>query len=310
MNLFSSAAFSVLALGTMPALALDLGNGLSLTGNVELEYVSYSDGDDATVGFSDLTFGWRSQGGGALGFGVDLTLVNFEDFDDNEGRGAVWGGLVLTTGLGEFTIGNPRPLIETMITSPDIGGFRLLDLELATVTGSTLEGLMLFQEDVDSYGVSFKGTSGALTYGASYHKLEQGPFEADAIELVMTYQMGKTALLGGAEIIDTPSTDGEKLLLGATYTEDRWSAGALLTSASQGSSDYDSVKLWGDYSISDAFSVGAQVMSLNGNSSGQTFYGITGEYGFGAGGFAELGVFDSDDAGGDRAYQASIGYRF
>ena len=187
---------------------------------------------------------------------------------------------------------------------------RLLDLELATVTGSTLEGLVLFQEDVDSYGVSFKGTSGALTYGASYHKLEQGPFEADAIELVMTYQMGKTALVGGAEIIDTPSTDGEKLLLGATYTEDRWSAGALLTSASQGSSDYDSVKLWGDYSISDAFSVGAQVMSLNGNSSGQTFYGITGEYGFGAGGFAELGVFDSDDAGGDRAYQASIGYRF
>jgi hypothetical protein len=291
-----------------PALALDFGNGFSLVGDVELEYVSAS-GADQTYGYADLTLGWRSQGSGAVGFGFDLAFVGVEASDSNDSINAFWGGLVLTTSFGEFTVGNPRPLLKTMIVSPIVGGVGIFDRELALLTGSTLDVLVLISSDVDSYGVSFKGGSGDLSYGASYHKLEQGSFSADVVELAMTYQLGKTLIQGGAEFIDADSTNRQKLLLGATYVEDRWSVGALLTSSAQGSSDINSLKLWGDYSIAEAFTIGAQVQTLD-TSSSQTFYGLTGEYGFGSGGFAELGMFDSDVSGSDTVYQASIGYRF
>jgi hypothetical protein len=50
--------------------------------------------------------------------------------------------------------------------------------------------------------------------------------------------------------------------------------------------------------------------TLGGDLGDQTFYGLTGEYGFGAGGFAQLGAFDSENSGSDAIYSASIGYRF
>lgn len=309
MKLLTTSALSALVLCPFPALALDFGGGFSLTGDVELEYFTEGSGDDSTFGFVDLTLGWRSQSGGGLGFGADLALVQIEDLDGGVSGNAIWGGLVLTTGFGEFTVGNPRPLLKTMIDSPYVGGLRTFDLELSSLTGSSLETLLVFQEGVDSYGVSFMGGSDALTYGASYHALSQGPFDADVLELALTYQLGKTRIQAGAEVVDTPSFDSEKLLIGATYEADRWSAGLMISSFSQGTSDIDSLKLWGDYSVTEALTLGAQVMSIDGSSS-QTLYGITGEYGFGAGGFAELGILDSDSSGSDAIYQASVGYRF
>lgn len=308
MKIARLSAVAALATGLgAPAMALDFGSGFSLVGDVELEYLSGS-GDDSTYGFADLTLGWRSQGGGAVGFGFDVALVDIEFLDDSDRINAFWGGLVLTTSFGEFTIGNPRPLLTTMIDTPAVGGVRIFDLEIGSVTGSSLENFA-FSDGVNLAGLSFKGGSGDLTYGVSYHTFDFGGPDVDAIELALNYQLGNTLIQGGIEVLSVGSQSFEKVLIGATYADDRWSAGLLLTNSSQGGGDLSAIKVFGDYAITEAFTLGVQALNFTAGSSDNTYYGVTGEFGFGTGGFAELGAF-SFSGGGDTVYNASVGYRF
>ena len=299
-------ALSILALASFatPALALDFGNGFTLSGDVELEYIS-SNGSTESIGFVDATLGWRSQAGSAVGFGFDLTPVGFSFLDTGDTSSTFWGGLVLTTAVGEVTIGNPRPLLTTMINAPELGGYRILELEFSQITGSTLEVIAL-QSDEQLYGVSFKGSSGALAYGASYHTVEGSA--ADILELVATYQLGNILIQSGAETIRGSGTSFNKFLIGATYAADRWSAGVLVSSANALGTDVTTTRLFADYAVSDALTIGAQKMSIDGPFSG-SLYGVSAEYGFASGGFAQLGVIGSSP-GGDTAYTASIGFRF
>jgi len=134
--------------------------------------------------------------------------------------------LVLTTALGEVTLGNPRPLIKTMIEVPELGSYRFLELGLDADFSSTLEFVgLVFDEQL--YGVSFKGSSGTFGYGVSYHSVDQ--FDFDFLEIAATYQLGRTRFQAGFEATNLFGGSGEKFLIGATYEEDRWSAGVLLT---------------------------------------------------------------------------------
>jgi hypothetical protein len=307
MKLLGATALAVIVASSIPAVALDLGSGFTLTGDVELEYATDASGDDGTNAFADVTLGWRSQAGGSIGFGFDLDVVGFEDLDFGSSASAFMGGLVLTTGFGEFTVGNPRPLLATMIDTPSIGGLRIYDMQLQSLTGSTLE-LLELTSDASFYGASFKGTAGALTYGVSYHTIE----EADGVrifELAATYQLGKTLIQAAVESVDFGIGEIDKQMLGATYADDRWSAGLLLTSLSQSGTKVTTIKVFGDYEVSDAFKLGAQAVQIEVGGESDTIYGLTGEYGFGSGGFAELGAVEST-GGGDAIYSASIGYRF
>jgi len=58
----------ILALATLgtPALGLDFGNGFTLSGDIELEYITAGGSSNSfTVGYLDATLGWRNQAGGA-----------------------------------------------------------------------------------------------------------------------------------------------------------------------------------------------------------------------------------------------------
>ncbi len=288
-----------------PAAALDFGNSFSVKGVVELSYLSSGGGSDSSIGYGDVTLGWRSQAGGQIGYGFDLGIVAFADLDGGDTASAVWGGLVLTTSAGDITIGNPRPLLKTMFAPPSIGGARILDFELETFTGSLLEFTGL-ADDLTTYGISFQGTSGALTYGASYHRLDTE--NADIVELVGAYAVGNTVLKAGYETIRGGGMSLDKYLLGATYAVDRWSVGAVLSSFNLGMGDATGFRLYGDYAVTDKFKIGAQAITVDFGGS-QTLYGLTGEYGFGSGGYARLGFADVSGSS-DPFYTASVGFRF
>jgi hypothetical protein len=309
MKLFGTTAFAALVAGSVPALALDLGSGFTVSGDVELEYSADEIGNEGSTAFIDATLGWRSQAGGSIGFGFVLDLVGMESFGAGFSASAITGGLVLTTEFGEFTVGNPRPLLSTMIDTPMIGGLRTYDVQLENLSGSTLEFLNLTTDEVDIYGASFKGSAGAITYGISYHTVE----EIDGsriVELAATYQLGKALIQAGMEAVDiNPIGEIDKHFLGATYVEDRWSAGLMLTFFEQSAVKIRTTRLFGDYEVSDAFKVGAQALNFEIGGTSGTSYGLTGEYGFGSGGFAELGSLFSS-GGDDAIYQVSIGYRF
>jgi hypothetical protein len=303
----ATAAALATGLATTAVQALDFGNGFSLTGDVELEYLSPDGGEDTTFGFTDLTLGWRSQGGGAVGVGFDLSVVSYHDFDSDFDESVFWGGLVLTTAFGDVTVGSPRPLLDLLPKTPDIGGARVLDLELGFLTGSTLAYFKLLDSDVDVYGISFKGESGAFNYGAAVHQADGVGDKADVIELVVGYSLDQAELYAAFEKLDDGSTDLQKFIVGGRYTAERWSVGAEATDFDASGSSVSTFKLFADFNVTDALTVGAQALEISQDGS-QRIYGLTGEYGFGTGGFAELGYFDAD--GSSDAVTASIGYRF
>ena len=297
----------LLASLTAPALALDLGNGFSLTGEVELEYLS-SSGDDTTIGWIDATLGWRSQAGGTVGYGFDLTVDSTQLFETGDDFTAYWGGLVVTTGAGDFTIGAPRPVLDVLYDTPKLGGSSFFDLQIEQFTGP-LAAFLVKQADINAYGVSFIGTSGNLTYGVYYSQVEGE--DADIMQAAAAYQLGATLIQGGAEVIKFGSGEITTLMLAATHDFDRFSLGAAISDISSSGAPFDgrTVKLFGDYQVTDALVLGVQIVDVETPLS-VTLVGVSGEYGFGSGGYARIGAIDSDQSGSDTIFDAAVGFRF
>lgn len=302
-----AALAAVSTLVAIPAAALDFGNGFSLVGDVELEYFDPDGGSDRGFGFTDLTFGWRGQGGGAVSLGFDLGLESRHDFDNGDAESVFWGGLVVGTGFGEITVGNPRPLLDQLPQVPDVGSVRAIREEVDFLTGSAQSALLLSSSSLNAYGISLKGGNGGLTYGASVHRLEDGGDATNVLELMAMYEYDRGAFYAGYETFDEDSLDLEKLIVGGQFSAQRWAAGLEIARLDTESDNEDIFTLYGDYKPTEALSIGVQVLDFD--TADSTLYGINGRFGMANGAFAELGAYTSDGSGDD-AISASIGYEF
>lgn len=315
MKILATSAFAALATGLVApaATALDFGNGFSLKGDVEVEYLSEG-GDGTSYAFTDLTLGWRSQGGGAFGVGVDLSVTGIKNFEEDNSSHYTWASLVLTTAYGELAIGRPRAVLDGMFDTPQIGGTQIFDSSLVFFGNGSSVTFFTQTLDSDVTGVTFKGAQGNLSYGVGMHRLRESVFgiDADVVEAAMTYQLGNTKLFAGAELVDpanTSATDIEKILFGARHDAERWSAGLVASKLSVGRIDFKTYTLFGDYKVTEALTVGAQILRIEQSGFSSDIYGLSSEYGFGSGGFAGLGVVMPEDSPDDR-FTASVGYRF
>lgn len=301
-------AVAALLAGTSSVAALDFGNGFSLVGDVELEYFDTDAGSDVTFGLSDLILSWRNQNGGGLGFGVDASVVSLHELDSGEDSAGLYLAAVFGTSFGEFAVGRPRSLLDTMIDTPDIGSSRLISLELGGLNGSFYARSVLLQDGSGgSYGATFKGTSGALTYGLGVHRVEDDG-SANFLEGIVTYKTGGAEVYAGYERIGVSGSDIDKLTLGGEYSADRWSFGGQYANLSSGGTSRDLYKLFGDYKVTDALTVGVQYQDQEIPFDAK-LYGVSGTYSFGTG-FAELGVGRINSSGDTNFGTASIGFRF
>ncbi|MCU0827501.1 MAG: porin [Tabrizicola sp.] len=310
MKHLATASLIAFALGSSSTLALDLGNGFSILGDVELEYLTDGD-DDVSFAFADVTFGWRSQAGGQIGFGLDLTLQNFSDLDNGEGRTATWAALVVTTGYGDVAIGRPQPVLERFFDAPEMGGTHYPDVLFGVFGGyggSFIAQVALF-EDADMVGVTFQGEASGLTYGAGVHRIDSTPSDVNAYELAVGYKAGGVELFGGFERIDTPVEYLDRLQLGARYDADRWAVGAHHQSLDFVVTNFEVSTLYADYKVTDALTLGVQAQHFDTGPASNDFYGLSGEYSFGPGGFAQLGYLKAAE-GIEDVFSASVGYRF
>ncbi len=302
----SSVSLSALAALSSPALALDFGNGFSLTGEVELEAIDFGADSDSAL-WVDVTLGWRSQGGAAIGFGVDLGIDGFHNIDGGDQREVFWGGLVLTTAAGDLTVGAARPVLLDLFDLPKLGGSTLVDLELRSLTGPLAKAFAV-GSDEQLYGVSFRGISGDLSYAVSYHEPETAPISF--LQAGVTYQIGNSLLKAGIEQVEIGGLDFTLLSLGGTHDFERFSLGLHLSEIVEGPGDLSSVQIFGAYQITDALIVEAMVQDVDSSSASFQGYGLTGEYGFG-GGYARLGVAEVDGLGtDDTVLDAAVGFRF
>lgn len=292
---------------------LDLKNGFSLTGEVELEYAHF-DGNgvnEATYAFVDLGLKWRSQSSKGFGFGVDVDLLGTDATGIESDWSKIWGGLVLTTDLGDLTIGTPRSVIKTMILAPNLGGFTALEGSNDSFGGSWLETFGI-ADFINISGVSFKGTKGVLSYGASYNWISSDlPDDSKQriLELVAVLEKGKIRIQAGFQQKEFLGVSTIRRSLGATYTGDRFSAGVLRSETPSSFFPTSTTLVFADYAIPDALTLGAQASQMQIGTFWTNFYGLTGEYTLANGAFAQVGLYNAPDYDITHA-NASIGFRF
>jgi hypothetical protein len=289
---------------TFSAQALDLGPGLTLTGDIELEHADGEPIRAESLQFADITLSWRASGGGALGFGADLALVA-QDRLQNQGDASVafWGGPVLTTPLGDLAIGRPRPVLTRMIDLPRLGGLRVLDDGLAKVTGSLAE-VAANEGDNDSLGLVFVGATGNLSYGLGLHRFEA--LDIRVAEAAIAYQLGATRLFAAIE--DVAGFDFRKVMVGASHDFGRLRVGGLLSRVTEAGATLDVTRLHATLAVTDRLDLGLQHLRQTQSGQSAELTGVTAEYRFGSGFFAEAGLLKSSGAG-DVA-NLSVGWRF
>ncbi len=293
------ASVAVLALSGLPtaATAFDLG-GLAGSGRVELEY---SDIDTQTYSIvaGDISLSWRS--GAVLGF--DAAIDTTYDLEDGDDYTNLWAALVLSTSFGDFAVGAPRPVTETLRVMPDLTSARMIDLEFGALIVPKVILDSLFDNSMTP-GLAFTATAGNLRYGLSYHQIDDAVVTIDYYEGAMVFTGDRTTYFIMGELASYPFDDEVTLQIGAQHQADRYSFGAALTRAEFWGTTRSSVRLYGGYDVLPVLTIKGDYLAVQ---DFEDLASISAEYRIGERGFVEGGVsFYSND----EIYDIGIGLDF
>lgn len=290
---------SALALATLSttALAYDLGNGMVGSGEVKLEYVD--GGEETTVLSADYLLSWRS--GGALGFDAALdTLYSSHASTDVTN---IWAALVLSTSYGDFAVGAPRPVLETMGVMPRFSSSRLLDVETTFARGPYAT-LVSYDDPGVTPGLSYMQSGGDLSYGLSLHRLVQNGEDTGIVEAAMNFARGQTTFFITGEFIEADKDDVTHVQIGALHAGDRFELGAVLGNVLQSGDNHLVGRAYGSYAILPALTVKGDVLAIRDS---RDLYSVSAEYTFGQTGFVEGGA---TMVGSDAIYDLGVGLKF
>lgn len=295
--LLTSLFFTTLA---APTFALDFGSGFYTTGEFELEYLdSTGSSGSETLGYGSFDIGYEQSGGGFGGF-VGVEAINFS----SQSETAFYGALTYSGSFGKFQIGAPRNALDDYINTPQIGGERLFDFELAVASGSIIPQFTLFSTTDTPVGLRYDGTFGAAKVGVSLHRIES----ADILDVGVNYQLGNTLLRGGFEHARSNGSDGTNYYLGAEASFGKVDAGIMLAKFEL-SGNGNAAKLYATYSPIEALDLTATYLTASSSGSDNTFYGLNADYTFGQGVYVQGGILDGNSFG-DALYNVSLGVKF
>lgn len=287
---------ALLALTALPAAAQD-GNGLSFGGDVKLEYLNAN--SDLWALDGDVGLSWRS--GGLLGFDAALDTTYIDSNGGTDDFTNVWAALVLSTGAGEFAVGAPRPLIETMQVMPKFSTSRVLDLETTFLRGP-LTPLASASDNGVTPGITWKKDSGSLTFGAGYHHLND--LNADMLEGIMRFQSGATTLFVSGEYADVTGDNVMILQIGGLYDTDRFDLGATLAQFDSSETTH-SLRLYGSFDVMQSLSLRGDALLVQ---DANDIYSLSATYSMPSGLYVEGG--GSKIVGSDEVYDIGIGFKF
>ncbi len=304
----------------MPAMAVDLGNGLSFSGDIRLE-----DGTGALVtadpyrmAYSDLMFAWRSDAQGALGFGLDLNMVAVKDINGTSGISQeiqFWGGLVATTAVGDFTIGRPRPLLSSLSPVPDFAASPLTELNYGTVGAASfaftdLNASEFLGRSPDVVGASFVGQSGPWRYGLARHQVEGDTYEFGTTEVTGSYSSNNFLGYAGVERIENAINVWTSVMVGSTYTMGKAVLGAEMIASDMSGTEVNRTRLFGTYDVTDQVELGLQAQQVSSEFLTVNYYGATAAYSFASGAYAKLGLGTTNDADFSDTTSLVVGWKF
>ncbi len=272
--------------------------GMNISGDVEVEYLT-SDGSDATVLFGnvDLSFG-PASGGAGLGFDAGLYAI---DTDNSSGESAIFAALTYRTGYGKFSFGIPRSAASTYSRMPAIGGVRLIEVSLDSITRGMVERVYLLGDDTP-YGLRYDGDYGALKAAASYHRFSD--IDADIYAVAVSYDGGAFFANGAYEAVDVAGTSTQTSLHAEIGAEaDLYEAGIGYTKGSNFVPD--AFMAWATYRPMTQLDVTASIVDPD---TAAAIYGLSGSYTLWNAAYVQAGVLDT--SGTDPIWDLSLGYKF
>ncbi|MBK6466821.1 MAG: hypothetical protein IPF96_08115 [Rhodobacter sp.] len=293
------ASAALVALSGLPtaATAFDLGGGLVATGEVKLEYTDSSNNNTAAA-IGDITLAWRS--GSVLGFDAALDSIWLDDGNDFTN---LWAAVVLSTSFGDFAVGAPRPVTETLKVMPNISSSRLIDIEFGSLTASLTAFTSYFDNGMTP-GLAFTSTAGNLRYGLSYHQIDDGVSTADLVTGAMVFSGGQTTYFIMGEAASEGSDDVVTLQIGALHQADRYALGANLAHVEFSTGNMSAGRLYGSYSLTPALSVKGDYLAITDS---DDLLSLSAEYRFGQNGFVEGGVSVFGDV---EVFDIGVGLKF
>lgn len=286
---------ALVALSSLPAAAQD-ANGLTFGGEVKLEYVDASSGLWALDG--DVGLSWRS--GGLLGVDASVDTTYLDDGSDFTN---IWGALVLSTGVGEFAVGAPRPLVDTLSVMPKFSSSRLVDLETSFLRGP-ITSLASASDNGMTPGVTWKQEQGNLTFGAGYHHLNDGN-NVDIVEGVMRYEAGSTTFFISGEFAETEGPNLTVLQIGGLHDAERFDLGAAFSQFDTSDTRH-SLRLYGSFDVMSSLTLRGDALLIQDSND---LYSLSATYSMDNGLFVEGGG-TKVTGGGNEIYDIGVGFKF
>jgi hypothetical protein len=282
--------------------AQDSAAGLTQRGYVELEYLADGDDDDLFLtGDLALSFGGAVVGSMA-GLGVDLGLVALSDGDNS--YSAPYAALTWGFGQGKLSFGIPRSAYGTFGKAPPLGGMRVLQLELDTLSGSIAEQAYLLGDADTPLGLRYDGDYGALAVAASAQRFDSD--DVDAFALALRYQVtSNVSALADWEQVLTPGGNLDTTRVGGEWAYGAWESGlAYFNRDPNFGTHVDGTETWVTYRPTDRISVTGSAFNTN----VVDVYGASLRYDWPVGVYGQIGVADGRSL--DTMFDLSVGFEF
>ncbi len=270
-------------------------DGLTFGGEVKLEYLDSASSLWAFDG--DVGMSWRS--GGVLGADASLDATYLDDGTDFTN---VWAALVLSTGVGEFAVGAPRPLVDSLRVMPRFSSSRVVDLETSFLRGP-IASVISTQDRGLTPGVTYLNTSGSLTYGAGFHNLNDGE-NIEILEGLMQYKAGATTLFITGEFAEVDGPNLTLLQIGAFHDAGRIDVGAAFAQLDT-SVTVRTLRVYGSFDVMSSLSLRGDVLMVQ---DADDIYSLSATYAMDSGLFVEGG--GTKAFGADEIYDVGIGFKF
>lgn len=299
---FGRAALAAsLVIGAAPfATAQDLGDARP-SGGFELEYL-VQDGSNNTYLDGQIDMMHRGMSAGAVQLGFDLGVDATFDLTRGGEMYALYGAIVVDPGFGNFAVGAPRSIGGMLIDRPAFAGNKALS-NLADVVVPPVADSMSKLTKEQSFGLRYDNEAGALRYGASIQKVNEihGLFVQAAAE----YSFGQGQIEGLIE--NNTKEGGLSMLLGVNGTAGQFDY-AVYAGDQRTILDGTGLQASIGYAVSDSLRVGGDLARVDIGNSMTDLWGLSGQYDFAGGAYAQLGVSDGEDT--QALWDASIGFEF
>ncbi|MBD3677689.1 MAG: hypothetical protein HUJ27_04715 [Rhodobacteraceae bacterium] len=275
------------------------------SGKAELEFLLTNTTEDSVL-MTNLDFGLapgsaRSSIGFGLDFGLDILTRN-GNVDE-----AIYAAGSIDTDFGRFSIGIPRPVIDTYVNMPAIGGTE--GLAPGTISPFQMSSASYrYQFDGDlPLGARYDGDMGGVLVAASYHYLE-GP-DVGVLDLLGQVDMNAITLTGALEFVDLGAA-GEDLnvMLSAEADMGTFRGGVLLSDVQDLAIPASALTGYATISPMRDLDLTASLIAIEQGTNNITGYGLSAEYQFMPVAYGQVGIADFD--GQEAVLDLSIGAKF